>query len=298
MTNRSATPAEQIAALLRELHGEVTTSEPIYRPRRVRRSATRTATITEKTTYVTRQPGLLDQLAITSQHHTQATIHLRRWIPDTPHPDNPSRCGRPTGRLDANGNQILGCEGDCWHGRWTAAGTEQRPVTTSVPGAALPQGSPGWDPDGAASPITSGGGFESSEPISDAWHVREAVLAGLDQIGHDLHARGWRPPLTMVDIALKDEAEGQWIADRLSHYVRQARTALTYDVPSVPLREVYCPDCRGEMRFRRDGDSDVWCAGLIHGPQPAGEQWPPARGCGARWPRYDLVNLLAAQEGA
>jgi hypothetical protein len=161
--------------------------------------------------------------------------------------------------------------------------------------AAVPQGSPGWDEDGALSPLPSGGGFESAEPIAEAWHVGEAVREGLRQLGRDLYEEGWRRPDTLVTIALADEATGARIVARLRSLVGRARVTLHYDAPVVPLRDVNCPECGGELRVRRDASAAVRCSGSweVAGPARPGEQVPVRVRCGMTWPRWQWVKLLA-----
>ena len=169
-----------------------------------------------------------------------------------------------------------------------------------IPGYGVPGGSPGWDADGALTPIVSGGKPESSEPIADEWHVGYEIHTELAQIGRDLYERGYRPPATLITIALDKPDVGEWIAARLRSLVQRARIAADYDAPIVTLRDIHCPECGGEMRVRTDASSDVWCAGrwTVEGPAEPGERYPVMQVCGARWPRYDWVNILAEQEQA
>ena len=288
----AATPAEQITALLRELHDEVTTREKVPRYKKIRRSADRTTAILEWADHVTKGPGLLAQLSVVAGRRDQARVEIRRWVLNATDPENPSKCAR-------------GCKGLCSHGRWIPIRVETREITGSLtPGAAFPGGSPGWDEDGALAPLV-GGSSDPGEPLSEAWHVRELIYAGLADLGRSLHAQGWRPPATLIDIALENEETGQQIADRLRRLVSQARTAAEYDTRSIRLRDTHCCYCWGQLRFRNDADSDAWCAGhpsrpegeVYEGPVQAGEEWPPKpRQCGARWSRYDYVKILAGMQ--
>ncbi|WP_242892484.1 hypothetical protein [Actinomadura litoris] len=177
-----------------------------------------------------------------------------------------------------------------------------------IPGAAVPSGSPGWDDDGALAPLV-GGSPDPGEPVTEAWHVAYEIRRDLHQLGRDLHADGWDPRVkTLVTIALDDEDTGQWIAGRLRAMVSRARIAASYDAPVVPLRDVHCRYCGGQLRVRADASSAVWCDGWqpLHGPAtpddldwPAdSETWGPIgwERCGKRWPRGAWVGLLAATE--
>lgn len=173
-----------------------------------------------------------------------------------------------------------------------------------LPGAAVPGGSPGWDADGALAPLMGGGDPDGGEPVTEEWHVADGIRADLAALGRDLAERGWKPgEVTLVDIALRDQGEGRWIVGRLRGMVTNARIAADYDAPIVPLRDVYCPECGGQLRVRKDASSGVWCAGVrdaegrrvgarwIAGPAVEGQPWPiPV--CDATWPRGAWVALL------
>ena len=164
--------------------------------------------------------------------------------------------------------------------------------------AAVPQGSPGWDADGALSPMPSGGSFESQEPVTEAFHLREEYATTMADIAEIVIAAGHRTP---VEAALADEQLGWRIVSRLRALVSHARIVLSYDAPVVPLRDVYCPDCGGSMHVRADASSAVWCSGtvVVSGPARDGEAWPLSVRCGAHWPRGSWVKLLgeATQAG-
>jgi hypothetical protein len=175
---------------------------------------------------------------------------------------------------------------------------------TVIPGAALPSGSPGWDDDGALAPLV-GGSPDPGEPIGDAWHTAAQINADLTNFERELHETGHQGSL--IDIALNDEHTGKRIAARLRGFVSRARIAADYDAPIVPLRDVYCPECGGQLRVRKDASSGVWCAGVrdaeghriggryLEGPALEGEQWP-APVCDATWPRGAWVKLLRDAE--
>jgi hypothetical protein len=233
-----ATPAEEIRALLDQLHGEVQTREQVTRYRSVRRSSTKIVPVLDLATHTTKAPGLLAQLGV-------------------------------------------------------VAATSRPGVV--VPGAAVPGGSPGWDADGALSPIVRGGKPDAAEPITDGWHVAQQIRGDLRELGKALVERGWKPgDDTLVSIALANDRTGRWIAGRLQSMVRRARVAASYDAPAKPLRDVYCPECGGEMRVSEDASSGVWCAGTwpVEGPAERGERWPVTERCGATWPRGAWVQLL------
>lgn len=173
-------------------------------------------------------------------------------------------------------------------------------LMTQARAAAVPQGSPGWDADGALSPMPSGGSFESAEPVTEAFHLPEEYTRTLLDLAAEARAAGH---VTLVDAALADDQLGRRIVARLRGVVAHARIVLHYDAPVVPLRGVFCPDCGGEMRVRADASSAVWCSGTVpvHGPAAEEDgQWPIgfAR-CDAKWPRGSWVKLLeqATSEG-
>jgi hypothetical protein len=272
---QQASAAEQITDLLRQLHDEVRTDERVLRYRRVNRGR-RDAIVADFVLHRTRRPGLLAQLGTVQAAAATAPVEVWRWRRDENDP----------------------CEGDvvCSHGRWIHVCTEQRPVAGVITtGAALPGGSAGWDADGALSPMAGGGKPEAAEPIADAWHTAAEIRDDLAALGRELYADGWRAPETLITIALADEDTGRRIAARLRGLVARARIAAGYDAPIVPLRDVYCPLCGGELRVRADASSSVWCAGMVPvaGPALEGEEWPIgwAR-CAARWPRGSWVKLL------
>ncbi|OLT24372.1 hypothetical protein BJF79_13600 [Actinomadura sp. CNU-125] len=299
MTNqpkpKPATAAETIRELLGQLHGEIITREKVPRYRQVRRSQDRTVAVLDWATHVTKEPGLLAQLGVTNRRAAAVPVEVRRWQPD------PCPCNEPE-RVERRGRV------KCWHGRWVLHRVEQRVVEgVASAGAAIPSGSPGWDADGALSPLI-GGSPDPGEPVTEAWHAADEIRRDLDELGHALADQGWKAPATLVTIALEDEDTGKWIASRLRAIVGRARIAADYDAPMVPLRDVYCPDCGGPLKVRADASSAVWCDGWVpvHGPAAAddpdwpadSEEWGPvgqAR-CGASWPRGSWVRLLEEAE--
>lgn len=221
MTDQDRTPAEQIAALFRELDEEVRTSETVLRYRSVRRGDRQTA-IPDFVIHRTRLPGLIAQARA----------------------------------------------------------------------AAVPSGSPGWDADGALSPMAGGGSFESQEPVTEAFHVPEEYAATLIDLTNEVKAAGYG---TLIDAALADEEFGRRIVARLRSVVQHARIVLGYDAPVATLRDVHCPDCGGRMHVRADASSAVWCSGVVvlAGPGVEDGPWPLRERCGAKWPRGSWVRLLA-----
>jgi hypothetical protein len=283
---KPATAAETIRELLGQLHGEIVTREKVPRYRQVRRAHDRTVAVLDWATHVTKEPGLLAQLGVTNRRAAAVPVEVRRWQAD------PCTCKSER----------------CWHGRWVLHRVEQRVVEgVASAGAAIPSGSPGWDADGALSPMI-GGTADPGEPVTDAWHTADMIRRDLADLGRTLAEQGWRSPATLITIALEDDDTGKWIAGRLRSIVNRARIAADYDAPMVPLRDVYCPECGGPLKVRADASSAVWCDGWvpIHGPAVAddpdwpadSEAWGPvgqAR-CGASWPRGSWVRLLAEAE--
>lgn len=264
------TAAQEIAELLAALHDRVETQESVLRYRTVRRGRRDTA-VPEFVIHRGVAPGLLEQLGVVQAAAATVPVQIRRWE-----------------RADGDT-----CKGLCWHGRWVHVRTEQRTVPGIVrPGSALPGGSPGWDADGALSPLTGGGKPEAAEPIGDGWHTAAEIAAGLADLRRELADDGHTGSL--VDVALADEDTGRRIAARLRSLVSRARVAAGYDAPIVPLRDMYCVYCGGQLRVRADASSAVWCVGRItvHGPAAAGDPWPVTYPCGARWERWSWVNLL------
>lgn len=274
------TSAEQIRALLDELHHGVETHDTVLRYRPFNRGR-RTVSVPEFTIHRTKRPGLLTQLGTVQATAGTVPVDVFRWQRDKNDP-----CER-----DDGDDRV------CPHGRWAYARTERRTIPGVITtGAAVPGGSPGWDADGALSPMTVGGKPDAAEPIAEAWHTAEQIRDELGQLGRELHDEGWRPPDTLVTIALADEDTAHRIAVRLRSLVSRARIAAGYDAPKVALRDVYCPRCSGPMMVRADASSAVWCEGwlpLQGAAIDAEAQWPIGfERCRSRWPRGHWVRLL------
>lgn len=175
---------------------------------------------------------------------------------------------------------------------WVIHRTRQRGLIDQARAAAVPQGSPGWDADGALSPMPSGGSFESAEPVTEAFHLPEEAASVLLELADEAKAAGHD---TLIDAALADEHHGQRIAARLRAVVNHARVVLKYDAPIVTLRDVHCPECGGELWVRKDASGPVRCSGTLplHGPAVEDGPWPIGwERCGASWPRWTWVRLL------
>jgi hypothetical protein len=165
-------------------------------------------------------------------------------------------------------------------------------LMTQARAAAVPSGSPGWDADGALSPMGSNGSFESAEPVTEAFHLPEEYATVLLDLAAEAREHGHD---TIIAAALADEALGYRFVSRLRSVVSHARIVLGYDAPVVPLRDVYCPDCGGSMHVRADASSAVWCAGTVplHGPATVDGAWPIGwERCGAKWPQGSWIKLL------
>lgn len=271
MTNQEPSPAEQLAVLLDELFDGVETHESVLRYRTVRRGR-RDVAVPDFAVHRTKAPGLLAQLGVTAVTADTVQVQIRRWQPD----------------------QGDTCAGLCSHGRWLYVRTERRAVPGVISaGSAVPGGSPGWDADGALSPLTGGGKPEAAEPIADGWHTAAEIVADLAELRRKVAADGHTGSL--VEVALADEDSGRRIAARVRTLVTRARIAAGYDAPIVSLRNMFCRHCGGELRVRADASSAVWCAGRlpVEGPPLEGQERPIGFvPCGAHWPRGSWVRLL------
>jgi hypothetical protein len=285
------TPAEALARLVTELADEIHTTAEVTRYRRVRRGPDRIIAVIDLTTHHTRAPGIIDQLHAIQAAATTVAVDVYRWERDT---DDP--CPRD-GRL-------------CAHGRWLYVRTERRPAAAYgivTAGSAVPQGSPGWDADGALSPTPSGGSFESREPAAAAAiELSLAIRVGVNELREQLGATSPQPSTKrglreLVGLALAaDEHDAYRALGRVRSWVSTAKIVLGYEAPIVALRDMYCRYCGGQLLVRTDASSAVWCDGYvpIHGPAREDELWPIAwERCDASWPRGSWVALLDAMEG-
>lgn len=152
-------------------------------------------------------------------------------------------------------------------------------------GAAVPARSPGWDPDGALSPMTIGGRAEAPEPVTDAWHVSREIDQAVTALTASARVSGYG---SLVEVALADEDLGKQVAAYLRRLVARARIAAGYDVRIVTLRDIVCPECGSDLRVRTDASSAVWCSGNALGQDDEDE----LEECGLTWPRHTWISLL------
>lgn len=289
------TPAEALARLVGELVDEVRTAADVTRYRRVRRGHDRTVAVVDFYKHHTSGPGIIDQLHAIQAAAATIPVDVFRWQPDE---DDPCHRADTEPRL-------------CPHGRWVYLRTERRPaaaygiVTT---GSAVPQGSPGWDADGALSPMPSGGSFESREPAAAAaLELSLDIRAGVAELRAQLGATAPQPSTKrglreLVGLALAaDEHDVHRTLGRVRSWVSTAKIVLGYEAPIVALRDMYCRYCGGQLLVRTDASSAVWCDGTlpVHGPaRDEDGQWPIGfERCGASWPRGSWVRLLDEMEG-
>jgi hypothetical protein len=106
----------------------------------------------------------------------------------------------------------------------------------------------------------AGGSFESAPPVAEALWLADDIHRQVDQLDAELRTEGRKGHL--IDMALDDTETARRIVRRLGALVTTARIALDYDAPIVTLRDVYCPQCGGDLRVRSDASSAVWCARL------------------------------------
>lgn len=290
------TPAEALARLVGELVDEVRTAADVTRYRRVRRGHDRTVAVVDQYKHHTRAPGIIDQLHAIQAAAATIPVDVFRWKRDENDP-----CRRTDGEPRL-----------CPHGRWLYLRTERRPAAPYgivTAGSAVPQGSPGWDADGALSPMPSGGSFESREPVTATLALLLDIRAGLPELREQLGATSLQPSTKrglrdLVGLALAaDEHDVYRVLGRVRSWVSTAKIVLGYEAPIVPLRDMYCRHCGGQLLVRNDASSAVWCDGMVpvHGPAREDELWPIGwERCGASWPRGSWVRLLdeAARGGA
>ncbi|MDN3356062.1 hypothetical protein [Actinomadura sp. DC4] len=285
------TQAEALARLVGELVDEVRTTAEVTRYRRVRRGRDRTIAVIDLTTHRTRAPGIIDQLHAIQAAAATVAVDVYRWVRDQDDPCPPERV--------------------CAHGHWMYLRTERRPAAPYgivTAGNAVPSGSPGWDADGALSPMPSGGSWESKEPAAAAaLNLSLDIRAGVTELREQLGAtypepstkRGLRDLVALALIA--DERDVHRAVGRVRSWVSTAKIVLGYEAPIVALRDMYCRHCGGQLLVRTDASSAVWCDGYVplHGPA-ADEDAPFPIGyerCGASWPRGSWVALLDEMEG-
>ncbi|MGH3381870.1 MAG: hypothetical protein ACRDP6_44795 [Actinoallomurus sp.] len=291
---RSETPAEALARLVGELVDGMHTTAEVTRYRRVRRGPDRTVAVIDLTTHRTRAPGIIDQLHAIQAAATTIPVKVFRWEQDEVDP-----C-----RRDA-AEPFL-----CSHGRWVYVRTDRRPAAglgVVIAGAAVPQGSPGWDADGALSPMPSGGSFESKEPAAAAaLELFLAIRAGVAELREQLGATGTASTTKhalrdIVGLTLTaDEHDVHRVLGRVRSWVSTAKIVLGYEAPIVALRDMYCRYCGGQLLVRADASSAVWCDGTVpvQGPAREDELWPiDWQRCGASWPRGSWVRLLDEMKG-
>jgi hypothetical protein len=287
-------PAEALARLVTELVDEIRTTAEVTRYRRVRRGRDRTIAVIDLTTHRTRAPGIIDQLHAIQAAAATVAVDVFRWQPDD---DDPCRRDDEP-RL-------------CPHGRWVYLRTERRPAAPYgivTAGSAVPQGSPGWDADGALSPMPSGGSFESKEPAAAAaLELCLDIRAGVPELRAQLGATTPQPSTKrglreLVGLALAaDEHDVHRTLGRVRSWVSTAKIVLGYEAPIVALRDMYCRYCGGPLLVRTDASSAVWCDGWlpVHGPAVDEDgQWPIGFDrCGASWPRGSWIRLLDEMQG-
>lgn len=287
------TPAEALARLVGELVDGVQTTAEVTRYRRVRRGPNRTVAVVDLTTHRTHAPGIVDQLHAIQAAAKTVAVDVFRWDRDE---DDPCRRAGAAAAL-------------CRHGRWVYVRTERRaaaPYGIVTAGDAVPQGSPGWDADGALAPLPSGKSFESRSPATAALELMLDIRAGVNEIRKQLGAttpepstkRGLRELVGLAAVA--DEHDAYRVLGRVRSWVSTAKILLGYEAPIVPLRDMYCRHCGGQLMVRADASSAVWCDGYvpIHGPARENEPWPIGWGrCGASWPRGSWVALLDEVNG-
>lgn len=315
MTRQERALAEVLADLVSELVDEVQTAETMTRHRTVRRGRGRDVVVSEVLAHRTVQVGLLEQLRATTQapggrlervavkgpkglplrvpvldEHGRQLIRPR-WEWDDPNE-------RKTGRyVDTPITQPL---------TRLRRGGERRPGS-AVPGAAVPGGSPGWDADGALSPIRAGTASSRPPTTEATWLLMDIEASARRLYGQLLAATGTPRArsglgeilrhLVALALDVDDRAAARAVAAARS-WVSAARLITGYDAPVVRLRDIGCPTCGGDLHVRSDASTDVWCTGrqIIHGPALEGEPWPVEHPCGLTYPRATWLDLFATNE--
>ncbi|WP_327047273.1 hypothetical protein OG320_05110 [Microbispora sp. NBC_01189] len=184
-----------------------------------------------------------------------------------------------------------------------------------IPGATIPSGSPGWDADGALSPMRGGGSFESEAPVTAALELEDAIASQIAHVhAHLIQATGQTSTRRTIGgrlrelvhlVALLEDADevdlATWAVGRARSWVSSCRTLLGYDARIIELARWHCPDCSGRLRTRADDESLVWCAGIgiVHGPRHHPDDPMPVTypGCGNRWGKLQWVDLMIRQPG-
>jgi hypothetical protein len=293
-SERERTTAEEIARLVAQLVDEVKTSAKVVRYRAVNRGD-RQVNVVDLDMHRTRSTGLINQLYAVASARPDVLVR-RRLQPDKTQPD-------PAQPAPEFPDQYRAPRPDPVRYGPAQRRPQHNPglVTT---GAAVPSGSPGWDEDGALSPIRSAG-YRSAPPTTGALDLLTEIESGVAALRIRLRAaagrsRGPRRTTTnslreIVGLALEvDDGLAVDTHRQIREWVNTARVLLCYDAPIVVLRDVYCPDCGGRLHVRADASSAVWCAGgPVQGPARDGAPWPVLYGpCGMKWPQGAWIKLL------
>jgi hypothetical protein len=157
---------------------------------------------------------------------------------------------------------------------------------------ALTSGAPGSNPPDSAAPP----GSSFLETLAD---LTAAIHAAHQDTRRHLGLPAYRRPPSTSD-ALRHlighayqlaPAGGPALGDDRVHdlayqartWTRTARTALTYDVPTIDIPDAWCPECSQQtLTTYADASGDVWCHGTLAGPARPGQRWPIR--CAAKYP--------------